>query len=535
MSRRRGVLLLAVVVVLAMVRLPHAKACTCSTGDSRDRLAAADGAFIGELVGRRETGPLGSIISSGRDVVYTFEVTEVFKGDIGRRVEIHSAASGMSCGFEVAAGEAVGVLLDRQGGDWRSGLCGQIEPGKLRTAAAPLPTPDGRAPAALVVGGSYGEARLLTLDRHARTIACGYGAGRTAQLSVCPGGDRLLEIVEDHHRPSRLALRELPGLRLLWERLLPPQPPSISAQSVQCRDGTGTGYVFASNGGNPDWSPQATLLRISHATTTVLYQGTARSIAFGGEVGYLNEGRWGEVIGRVNLHSGQITKVLTGPRNMTRLVLGPDGSALATQVSSDDAARTGEDRPKAVVIDLEPSPPRVRTAILSRTDQTETGRSVRGNMVWLNANRIGFFPTAGAHPQARIFDSSLRELGGFDNWAASTSLPMGEVIVGLGQGRLTMADLPNGPTRVVEQFDSPLLFALTALPGATHVSPVPRATRPPAPPGAAPEARVSIGGAEVPVLTLAAGAAAMVLLASLFLFGMARRRRPEPRTGADRG
>jgi hypothetical protein len=147
MSRRRGVLLLAVVVVLAMVRLPHAKACTCSTGDSRDRLAAADGAFIGELVGRRETGPLGSIISSGRDVVYTFEVTEVFKGDIGRRVEIHSAASGMSCGFEVAAGEAVGVLLDRQGGDWRSGLCGQIEPGKLRTAAAPLPTPDGRAPA----------------------------------------------------------------------------------------------------------------------------------------------------------------------------------------------------------------------------------------------------------------------------------------------------------------------------------------------------------------------------------------------------
>jgi hypothetical protein len=220
---------------------------------------------------------------------------------------------------------------------------------------------------------------------------------------------------------------------------------------------------------------------------------------------------------------------------MTRLVLGPDGSALATQVSSDDGARASGDRrnsrlPKAVVIDLEPAPPRVRTATLSRTDQTEIGRSVRGNMVWLNVNSIGFFPTAGAHPRARIFDRSLRELGGFDNWAAFTSLPVGEGIVGLGQGRLTMADLPNGPTRVAAQFEGPQIVALAALPGATQISPLPRATRPPAPPGAppAPEtARVSIGGTDVPVLALAAGAAALVLLAILFLFGRARRRRPD--------
>jgi hypothetical protein len=531
MSRSRRVILLALIVAFIVVPLPPARACSCSGGDSRDRLAAADGAFIGELVGRRETGPLGSIISSGRDVVYTFEVSEVFKGDIGRRVEIHSPASGASCGFEVAADEAVGIFLDRQGGDWRSGLCGQIEPGKLRAAAAPLPTPDGRAPAALVVGGSYGEARLLTLDRHARTLAYGYGAGRTAQLSVCPGGNRLLEIVRDHPRPDRLALRELPGLRLLWERLLPPQPNSINAEAVQCRDGTGTGYVFASNGGDPGWSPQATLLGVSQATTTVLYQGTARSIAFGRDVGYVNEGRWGEVIGRVDLHSGQRTPVLTGPRHMTQLVLSPDGSALATQVASDDAARPSGDRrdprPKAVVIDLEPSPPRVRTAILGRADQVETGRWVRGNMVWLNANRIGFFPTPGADPRARIFDSSLRELGGFDNWAATTSLSVGEGVVGLGQGRLIVADLPNGPTREVELVDGPLMSALAALPGPTQISPLPRPPRAPAPPGAAPEARVSIAGAEVPVLTLAAGAAAMVLLAVLFLFGRARRRNPD--------
>ena len=49
-------------------------------------------------------------------------------------------------------------------------------------------------------------------------------------------------------------------------------------------------------------------------------------------------------------------------------------------------------------------------------------------MVWLNADKIGFFPTAGLR-RARIFDSSLRELGGFDNWTGATSLQVGEVIV----------------------------------------------------------------------------------------------------------
>jgi hypothetical protein len=137
---------------------PHANACSCPLpGDPRDRLAAADGAFIGKLVGRRETGPLGSIISTGRDVIYTFEVAEAVKGDIGQRVDLRSAASGMSCGFEVPADQAIGILLDRRSGMWRSGLCGQIEPGKLRAAAAPSPAPDGRGPTAFIVGGSFGR------------------------------------------------------------------------------------------------------------------------------------------------------------------------------------------------------------------------------------------------------------------------------------------------------------------------------------------------------------------------------------------
>jgi hypothetical protein len=418
-----------------------------AAGTPRDRLTAADGAFIGALVGRRGTSPLRSIVGPGPDVVYTFEVAEVVKGGIGQRVEVYSWAG---CGFEVDPGEAVGVLLERHRGRWRSRLCQQIEPGKLRAAAAPLPAPDGQGPAALVVGGSVGEARLLTLDRQGRTLAYGYGEGLTVELSICPDGGRMLELVGDHRRPSRLALRELPGLRLVWERPLPLRPLSISAQSVRCLDGTGSGYVFAVIGGDSRGFPQATLLRVSRTTTTVLYRGTARSIAFGGDVGYVNEGRWGEAIGRINLHSGQGTPVVTGPRDMSRLVLAPDGSALATYVWGEDLTqipggdRRGARPPQVAVIDLEPSPPQVRTAFLEDASQTQPGRGVWGNMVWLNANRLGYFPGPGTHPQAHIFDRSLRELGGFDNWTASTTLPMGEGIIGLGTGRLTAADLPNG-------------------------------------------------------------------------------------------
>jgi hypothetical protein len=536
MRGNRGVLVAALVLVFSAIPVSPAHACSCARGgDPRERLATADGAFIGTLVSRRETGPLGSIISTGRDVIYTFEVAEAFKGDLGRQVEVHSAASGASCGFEVPPGAPIGVLLDRGNGRWRSGLCGQIKPAELRAAAAPLPTPDGQPPAALVVGGGFGEARLLTLDRQARTLAYGYGAGDTTQLSVCPDGNRILELVGDHPKPSRLALRELPDLRLVWERPLPPQPPSVYADSVRCLGGDGSAYVFAANGGDPRWSPRATLLRVSPTTTTVLYRGTARSITFGADVAYINEGRWGEQIGRIDLGSGQVTRVITGPRYMTRLALRPDGLALATQVWGDDLVRRPGERsrgarpPQAVVIDLKPSPPRVRTTTLGPADQAETGRSVWGNMVWLTADRVGFFPADHATPRALIFDRSLRQQGGIEGWAASTTLLVGDGIVGLGQGTLSVAELPNGPARVLQQFQSSETLALAALPGATQVLPQAPATQAPAPPGTTPVPRAAEPATRVdaapPVPLLAASAATLVLLTGLLLFGRARRRR----------
>jgi hypothetical protein len=304
---------------------------------------------------------------------------------------------------------------------------------------------------------------------------------------------------------------------------------------VKCLGGDGSAYVFASNGGDPSWSPRATLLRLSPTTTTVLYRGAARSIAFGHDVAYINAGRWGEEIGRIDLRSGQVTPVITGPRYMTRLALRPDGLALATQVWGDDLVRRpgqtnrGTRPPQAVVIDLKPSPPRARAATLGPAAQAETGRSVWGNMVWLTSDRVGFFPADSGNPGAVIFDSSLRQLGGIEGWAASTTLLVGDAIVGLGQGKLSVAELPNGPARVFQQFQSPQTFALAFLPGAPQVLPRAPATQAPAPPGATPVPRAAEPAtredAALAIPLLAVTTATLALLAGLLLYGRARRRR----------
>ena len=61
-------------------------------------------------------------------MVLLFRVEQVYKGDIENRVEVETARDGAGCGLELAVGQRVGLLLERDGGLWRSGLCSQVEP-----------------------------------------------------------------------------------------------------------------------------------------------------------------------------------------------------------------------------------------------------------------------------------------------------------------------------------------------------------------------------------------------------------------------
>lgn len=104
-----------------------AHACTCAPVDLEQALPSADGAIIGTLLERREPAP-APIQSSADPVTLVFRVEQVYKGDIDNRVEVVTARDGASCGLEVAVGERTGLLLDRDGDVWRSGLCSQVDP-----------------------------------------------------------------------------------------------------------------------------------------------------------------------------------------------------------------------------------------------------------------------------------------------------------------------------------------------------------------------------------------------------------------------
>ena len=82
-------------------------------------LPGADGAVVGTVLERSEAGATAR---------YLLRVEQVYKGEINNRVEVVTAADGAACGLEARVGDRLGLLLDRVGGEWRSGLCSQVDP-----------------------------------------------------------------------------------------------------------------------------------------------------------------------------------------------------------------------------------------------------------------------------------------------------------------------------------------------------------------------------------------------------------------------
>ena len=106
----------------ALVLAADALACSCGPVVLARDLPRADGAVVGTVLERRRQGD---------SAWYLLRVEQVYKGDINNRVEVVTAADGAVCGLEAPVGERVGLLLDRQGGVWRSGLCSQVEPSRF--------------------------------------------------------------------------------------------------------------------------------------------------------------------------------------------------------------------------------------------------------------------------------------------------------------------------------------------------------------------------------------------------------------------
>jgi len=110
---------------VALALSGQALAATCEPAPPRVKLEAADAAFVGRL--ERTVR-----VADDRDRIdYVFLVDQVVKGELDRRVTVRSGVGRDALGFSVERDVATGILLNREGGVWLGGLCGQVTSSEL--------------------------------------------------------------------------------------------------------------------------------------------------------------------------------------------------------------------------------------------------------------------------------------------------------------------------------------------------------------------------------------------------------------------
>jgi hypothetical protein len=436
MTALRALLALVVCCTAALAaRVDPASACSCALGDPRAMLAQADGAFVGRFVGKRV--PRRPVRSSAAGAVYVFRLVDAVKGRFGRRVAVHSATSGAACGLEVRRGQTIGLFLLRAHGRWESSLCQQVDPARLRAAARPLPRPNGRGPAAVLVGGRFGSARSLALDARGRTLAYGRGTGGVAAFGVCPGSRAAVELVAGRH--AYLAVRALPRLRLLARRPLGVAVGSGFTPSVSCRSRNGSrAAVFATR---PFRSGAGSrVLRIRGPSVRTVWTGTALFGAFHGRTAFLAAGRRGARLVRVDLSTGRDVTLARVPPTTGGVVVRPDGREVAA-VS------------RAWV-----------TVVQSRGGRAQRVRISScciGQVVWLPGRRLAVLPD----DAPRILDARLRTRARILNWTSSVAVARDTRLVGIGwDGRLLIAPDSGGRARLVRYLPGTFATAMAAVP-----------------------------------------------------------------------
>jgi hypothetical protein len=111
--------LIFAVGAVSLALATDAFACSCLQPNLVRDLPRADGAFVGTVLERHV---------ERQTAIYLFRVEQVYKGEIENRVEVVTPSNGAACGLEIGVGQRMGLLLTRGGGEWRSGLCSQVDP-----------------------------------------------------------------------------------------------------------------------------------------------------------------------------------------------------------------------------------------------------------------------------------------------------------------------------------------------------------------------------------------------------------------------
>jgi hypothetical protein len=119
-----GPLRLLVPVALAALALAgEAAALECPEATMRERLDAADAAFVGRLVSSRP-------VTDG-ERLYRFEVRQLVKGPVGPEIEVRAPTLVDAGDNPIPSGTDVGVLAQLDGATFTTGSCAITHPALL--------------------------------------------------------------------------------------------------------------------------------------------------------------------------------------------------------------------------------------------------------------------------------------------------------------------------------------------------------------------------------------------------------------------
>jgi hypothetical protein len=447
--KRRVCLVVVAVLGSLLIAIPDAKACSCMPSDPRDQLHAADGAFSGTYMGREPT----DITDPYAEWDYIFETDTVYKGDIGETIEVRAPANGAGCGLEYAEGSAAALFATEEEGVWHSQLCQTIWPELLADAAAPFPAPDAEGPPVLLVGGSFGEVRVIALDAQGRTAGYGYGEGDALLMSLCPGGERSIEMVGgysteenrsvDVRRISDLSVEDTTGAPASWrdEYVFPLDAACISPEAET--------VVFARGFANDQRYTE--LRRFAGGSTELIQRGRASEAALGSKRAFLAQGK---KIVAVDLAGGEKSLFRRFTRRITHLTLTPDGRRLAA--ISGAASEDG----KLVVM---------RTSDGKVTARRTLDMEARyGSLEWAGDEALLL---SGLAQRSPIYSRSLKVKALIKDWFPVSSVIDGCKLFGVGYGALaTGSACADGTFEMKREFFSPVTYSLLRLPDGTEVN-----------------------------------------------------------------
>lgn len=419
--------LLAAVVVASLFAVigpaGEAEGCSCAVSDPATQLEEASAAFVGTLVERPDQteAPDGP-------AVWVFEVEEWVKGDLGPEVGVHSGLGGGDCGFEMAVGDSAGVLLYNDNGRPSSGLCSVTTPEGLRTANKPLVI-DGSGPAVFLVAGDTGRARLATLDAAGRLLAVAGTDGFGWSVSLCPGGELVVDVVE-----GEVTTRDTTTLEVVES----PAPEGGRTEAVWCLTDDGS-VILGQSWDESGVRQQLQLL----GSDQVLFEGEIMQMAASSRVLAVVAAPASHLVDLISVETGESSTLDTGGGEVGRIAFSPDGTRLL--VAKTEYPPAGGYTTAAVVHDVGSGevvwsrPGMADTDVVGWIDDTTLTASIR--------------PVEAIAPQGMVIDiatDTVKDiaLGGWEVFA------VGDSLVAVEEGRLVMTR-PGGEAEIVAALPSP--------------------------------------------------------------------------------